>query len=154
MCIRDRSLSLLGSANLQFSAIRRKKILVAINKDKIGPADQPLPNAKRLLFGEDFPSIVSKQADLSRGLAKNLGAASRPAKRPRLGTAHCNRLHSRSTKPPTGESCEGEIPLLEGKGDSNYVRSSISKCTRHSKVMSPSNLASSPSFSILANQID
>ena len=66
----------------------------------------------------------------------------------------CNRLHCRSTKPPTGESCKGEIPLLEGKGDSNYVRSSISKCTRHSRVMSPSNLASSPSFSIPANQID
>ena len=66
----------------------------------------------------------------------------------------CNRLHCRSTKPSTGESCKGEIPLLEGKGDSNYVRSSISKCTRHSRVMSPSNLASSPSFSILANQID
>ena len=66
----------------------------------------------------------------------------------------CNRLHSRSTKPPTGKSCEGEIPLLLGKGDSNYVRTSISKCTRHSRVMSPSNLAGSPSFSILANQID
>ena len=58
---------------------------MAINKDKIGLADQPLPNAKRLLFGDDFPSIASKQADLSRGLAKNLGAASRPAKRPRSG---------------------------------------------------------------------
>ena len=57
-------------------------------------------------------------------------------------------------KPPTGESCKSEISLLEGKGDSNYVRSSISKCTRHSTVMSPSNLAGSPSFSILANQID
>ena len=65
-----------------------------------------------------------------------------------------NRLNSRSTNPPTGESSEGEIPLLEGKGDSNYVRSSICKCTRHSRVMSPSNLASSPSFSILANQLD
>ena len=66
----------------------------------------------------------------------------------------CNRLHCRSTKPPTGESCKGEIPLLEGKGDSNCVRSSISKCTRHSRVVSPSNLASFPSFSILANLID
>ena len=65
-----------------------------------------------------------------------------------------NRLHCRSTKPPTGESCKGEIRLLEGKGNSNYVRSSIGKCTRHSRVLSPSNLASSPSFSILANQND
>ena len=60
---------------------------MAINKDKIGLADQPLPNAKRMLFGDDFPSIASKQADLSRGLAKNLGAASRPAKRPRSGSS-------------------------------------------------------------------
>ena len=85
--ILEQSLCLLGSANFQFSALRRKKILVAINKDKIGLADQPLPNAKRLLFGDDFPSIASKQADLSRGLAKNLGAASRPAKRPRSGSS-------------------------------------------------------------------
>ena len=64
------------------------------------------------------------------------------------------RLHSRSTKPPTGESCEGEIPLLECKGNSNYDCSSNSKCTRHSRVVSPSNLASSPSFSLLVNQND
>ena len=83
--ILEQSLCLLGSANFQFLALRRKKILVAINKEKIGLADQPLPNAKRKLFGDDFPSIASKQADLSRGLAKNLGAASRPAKRPRSG---------------------------------------------------------------------
>ena len=48
----------------------------------------------------------------------------------------CNRLHCRSTKPPTGESCKGEIPLLEGKGISNYTCSSNSKCTRHSRVIS------------------
>ena len=70
--ILEQSLCLLGSANFQFSALRRKKILMAINKDKIGLADQPLRNAKRMLFGDDFPSIASKQVDLSRGLAKNL----------------------------------------------------------------------------------
>ena len=66
----------------------------------------------------------------------------------------CNRLHCRSTKRPTGESCKGEIPLLEGKGISNCACSPNSKCTRHSRVVSPSNLASSPSFSTLANQND
>ena len=35
-------------------------------------ATQPLPNAKKWLFGDDFPSIASKEAELSRGLAKNL----------------------------------------------------------------------------------
>ena len=66
----------------------------------------------------------------------------------------CNRLHCRSNKPPSRESCKGEIPLLEGKGNSNHACSSNSKCTRHSRVMSPSNLAISPSFLILANQKD
>ena len=66
----------------------------------------------------------------------------------------CNRLHCRSTKPPTGESCKGEIPLLKDKGISNYTCSSNSKCTWYSRVVSPSNLASTPSFSILANQND
>ena len=66
----------------------------------------------------------------------------------------CNQLHCRSTKPPTGESCKGDVPLPEGKGNSNYACSSNSKCTRHSRVVSPSNLASSPSFSTLANQND
>ena len=89
----EQSLCLLGSANFQFSALRRKKILLAINKDKIGLADQPLPNAKQLLFGDDFPSIASKQADFSRGLAKNLGATSRPAKH----------LRSGSSRPPNKE---------------------------------------------------
>ena len=74
----EQSLCLLGSANCQFSSLRRKKILVPINKDKIGLADQSFPNAKRMLFGDNFSSIASKHADLSRGLAKNLGT--RPAK--------------------------------------------------------------------------
>ena len=51
----EQSLCLLGSGNCQFSSLlRRKKILVTINKDKIGLADQSLPNAKRMLFGDDF----------------------------------------------------------------------------------------------------
>ena len=66
----------------------------------------------------------------------------------------CNRLHCRNTKPPTGESCKGEIPLYEGIRNSNYVCSSSSKFTRHSRVVSPSNLASPPSFPILADQND
>ncbi len=65
-------LCLLGSANTQLSILRRKKILASINKSKIELATQPLPNAKRWLFGDDFPSIASKEAELLRGLAKNL----------------------------------------------------------------------------------
>ena len=70
--ILEQTLCLLGSANTQLSILRRKKVLASINKSKIELATQPLPNAKKLLFGEDFPSIASKEAELTCGLAKNL----------------------------------------------------------------------------------
>jgi hypothetical protein len=75
-----------GSANTQLSILRRKKVL-AINKSKIELATQPLPNAKKLLFGEDFPSIASKEAELSRGLAKNLAPVPKlPKTKPGYGS--------------------------------------------------------------------
>lgn len=77
-CIVEQTLCLLGSANHQLSVLRRKKVLANINKEKINLADQPLPNANRLLFGEDFPSVAFKQAELSRGLAKNLSNRPKP----------------------------------------------------------------------------
>ena len=77
-CIVEQSLCLLGSANHQLSVLCRKKVLANINKEKINLADQPLPNAKGFLFGEDFPSVASKQAELSRGLAKNLSNVQKP----------------------------------------------------------------------------
>ena len=49
LTIVEQSLCFLGSANCQFSILRRKKILAAINTDKIGLADQSLPNASRIL---------------------------------------------------------------------------------------------------------
>ena len=69
----EQTLCLLGSANTQLSTLRRKKVLASVNKAKIDLSIQPLPNAKKWLFGEDFPSIASKEAELARGLAKNLG---------------------------------------------------------------------------------
>ena len=74
-CIVEQTLCLLGSANHQLSELRRNKVLANINKEKIGLADQPLLNAKRFLFGEDFPFVASKQVELSRSLAKNLSNA-------------------------------------------------------------------------------
>ena len=76
-CIVEQSLCLLGSAKHQLSVLRRKKVLANINKEKINLADQPLPNAKFFLFGEDF-SVVSKQAEISCGLAKNLSNVQKP----------------------------------------------------------------------------
>ena len=70
----EQPLCLLGSSNYQLSALRRKKVLAAINKTKISLGDLPLPNAKRILFGKDFPSLSSKQADLSSSLSKNLSS--------------------------------------------------------------------------------
>ena len=62
----EQALCLLGSANTQLSILRRKKVLASINKGKIDLASHPLPNAKKWLFGDDFPSIASKEAELSR----------------------------------------------------------------------------------------
>ena len=71
-CVVEQKLCLLGSANHQLSVLRRRKVLGNINREEINLADQPLLNAKRFLFGEDFPPIASKHAERSRGLAKNL----------------------------------------------------------------------------------
>ena len=51
--------------------LRRKKVLPHINKEKISLADQPLPNTKHILFGEDFLFVASKQAELPCSLAKS-----------------------------------------------------------------------------------
>ena len=61
----EQTLCLLGSSNHQLSVLRRRKVLANINREKINLADQPLLDAKRFLFGEDFPPIASKQAELS-----------------------------------------------------------------------------------------
>ena len=68
----EQALCLLGSANYQISVLRRKKVLASINKAKVNLGDLPLPNAKRMLFGDAFPSLASKQADLSLCLCKTL----------------------------------------------------------------------------------
>ena len=75
----EQTLCLLGSANMQLSILRRQRILASINRPRINLAELPLPNAKAWLFGDDFPSLTSKKAELSRGLTKNLAQqASKP----------------------------------------------------------------------------
>ena len=68
----QQSLSLLGSANHITTITRRKKILGAINPDKIQLADNEFPNAGKMLFGDDLPPLAAKQSELSRSLSKNL----------------------------------------------------------------------------------
>ena len=63
----EQGLCLLGSANTQLSMLRRQRVLAAINGSRTNLAELPLPNAKSWLFGDDFPSLASKQAELSRG---------------------------------------------------------------------------------------
>lgn len=74
----EQNLCFLCSANRQLSVLRWKKVLVNIIREKISLAKQPLPDAKRFLFGEDFPSVSSKQAELFQDLAKNLSNISKP----------------------------------------------------------------------------
>ena len=81
--------------------LRRKKVLANINKEKISLADQPLPNAKRFLFGEDFPTVASKQAELSRGLAKNLSNSQKP-----------KQTFQKSAKPRTGNALRPQVTSL------------------------------------------
>ena len=73
----EQALCLLGSANYQISVLSRKKVLAAINKSKVNLGDLPSPNAKRMLFGNDFPSLASEKADLSRSVSKNLSSNAR-----------------------------------------------------------------------------
>ena len=80
------ALCLLGSANTHLSILRRQRVLASINKSRINLAELPLPNAKSWLFGDDFPSLASKQAELSRGLTKNL-AQNTTKPFPRRGTS-------------------------------------------------------------------
>jgi len=68
----EQALCLLGSANAQLSILRRQRVLAAINGSRTNLVELPLPNAKSWLFGDDFPSLASNQAELSRGLMKNL----------------------------------------------------------------------------------
>ncbi|CAB4016935.1 Hypothetical predicted protein [Paramuricea clavata] len=94
--ILEQTLCLLGSANTQLSILRRKKVLASINKSKINLATQPLLNAKKLLFGEDFPSISSKEAELSRGLAKNLAPKQKFFRPPRFQQSQQRNSHNSS----------------------------------------------------------
>ena len=82
----EQPLCLLGSANTQLSILRRQRVLASTNKSRINLAELPLPNAKSWLFGDDFPSLASKQAELSRGLTRNL-AQSTTKPFPRRGTS-------------------------------------------------------------------
>ena len=68
----QQSLCLLGSANHITTITRRKKILGAINPDKIQLADNEFPNAGKMLFGEDLPPLAAIHSELSRSLSKNL----------------------------------------------------------------------------------
>jgi hypothetical protein len=71
----QQSLCLLGSANHIVTTNRRKKILGAINPDKAQLAGRDFPNAGKILFGEDLPSLAAKHSELSRSLAKKLAKA-------------------------------------------------------------------------------
>ena len=68
----EQALCLLGSAITQLSILTRQRVLAAINRSRTNLEELPLPNAKSWLFGDNFPSLASKQAELSRGLTKNL----------------------------------------------------------------------------------
>ena len=72
LCALQQSLCLLGSANHITTTLRRKKILAAINPDKVQLAEQEFPKVGKLLFGEDLPNLAAKHSELTKSLSKNL----------------------------------------------------------------------------------
>ena len=68
----QQSLCLLGSANHITTTLRRKKILAAINPDKVQLAEQEFPKAGKMLFGEDLTTLTAKHSKRTRSLSKNL----------------------------------------------------------------------------------
>ena len=60
----------------------------------------PMPNV--FLFGEDVPSVASKQAELPRGLAKNLSNAQN----------HKNKVFKNLGSPRTGNDLRPQITSL------------------------------------------
>ena len=133
----EQTLCLLGSTNHHMSVLWRKKVLANINKDKISLAEQPLPNAKRFLFGEDFPPLLQNKLTslvaLPRtyqmfqnpdNLTRNLGP-------PRIGHALRPQVPFLSTR-QTGQKTIGPFVLkrdpqtktqhLISKVETNYFR--------------------------------
>ena len=72
LCALQQSLCLLGSANHITTTLHRKKILAAINPDKVQLAEQGFPKTGKLIFGEDLPNLAVKHSELTKSLSKNL----------------------------------------------------------------------------------
>ena len=68
----QQSLCFLCSANHITTTLHRKKILAAINPDKVQLAEQEFPKAGKMLFGEDLTTLAAKHSELTRSLSKNL----------------------------------------------------------------------------------
>ena len=65
----------------------------------------------------------------------------------------CNKLHSRNTEPPRGESFESEVHVQERSFKPNYACSPSGKPSGHPRVLSSGNLASAPTFPLLTDPI-
>ena len=72
LCALQQSLCLLGSSNHITTTLRHKKILGAINPDKVKLAKQEFTKAGKLLFGEDLPNLATKHSELTKSLSKDL----------------------------------------------------------------------------------
>ena len=68
----ERAICLLGNAANSISALRRSKILYAINSAKIFLAEAAFPNTGKKLFGNDITKIAADSAKIVRNLQKTL----------------------------------------------------------------------------------
>ena len=100
-----------------------REFLAAIKWSRINLAELPLPNAKSWLFGHDFPSLASKQAELSRGVTKNV-AQTTGTSFPRLSNSSQSQSRPRGDTFNKYQSTGFSNP---SKSQSNYLGSRSQK---------------------------
>ena len=125
LTILQQSLCLLGSANHITTITRRKKVLGAINPDKIQLADNEFPNSGKMLFGDDLPPLAAKHSELSRSLSKNLQKpqynSQPPRQNPKQATHRYSYPQTQSKRPFRGAAGQGQRgSMLEQSRNSNF----------------------------------
>jgi hypothetical protein len=126
----QQSLCLLGSANYITTITRRKKVLGAVNPDKIQLADNEFPNSGKMLFGDDLPPLAAKHSELARSLSKNLQKQQYNPQPPRQNPRQVSQATHRYSYPQT----QTKRPFRGAAGQ--HQRGSMQEQGKHSNFRS------------------
>jgi hypothetical protein len=126
----QQSLCLLGSANYITTITRRKKVLGAVNPDKIQLADNEFPNSGKMLFGDDLPPLAAKHSELARSLSKNLQIQQYNPQPPRQNPRQVSQATHRYSYPQT----QTKRPFRGAAGQ--HERGSMQEQGKHSNFRS------------------